>query len=357
MNLSQVRANESYGCNDLGRILYESEVNDMAFFEAILASDFREIQGLQEGTLLESEIKSLNEASFGTFISSMKERLKSFWAKIKAAFKDAMTKIAAYVFRDGKAFVKNFNTVCGKYKETWSGTVKDVKLYDSEDANDVLSKEINAFTGTIEKQINESIKTDKGSRTEFEDVTKVDLLKKIFKNLIGDDVEPSEFVKKFIEANEYTKDVGPSDIKKLCDLVSNGSSVIKSLKKTESAAKNSLDKMGKALATAETKGSDNAARNISVINLMVSTGESLITYLTKASIAMVKADVKSSRAALGQIMSDLRSTGTKKDKKAFGESCILEAAAEVDSHFDMDEELDADTQESIDEIISDSDDI
>jgi hypothetical protein len=36
----------------MGRILYESECNDMAFFEAILASDFREIQGLQDGTLL-----------------------------------------------------------------------------------------------------------------------------------------------------------------------------------------------------------------------------------------------------------------------------------------------------------------
>ena len=45
MELDQIAANESYTCNDFGRILYESQLNDMAFFEAVLACEFKEAKG------------------------------------------------------------------------------------------------------------------------------------------------------------------------------------------------------------------------------------------------------------------------------------------------------------------------
>ena len=71
MALAQVAANESYKSEDIGRVLYETQVNDMAFFEAVLACDFNELKSMREGTLLESEVASLNEAAFGEMISKL----------------------------------------------------------------------------------------------------------------------------------------------------------------------------------------------------------------------------------------------------------------------------------------------
>ena len=121
-------ANESYKSNDIGRILYESAVNDMAFFEAVIASDFNEIKGLREGTLLEAEVAALNEASAKEFFKGMAERVKKFWAKIKGAIKAAINKLAAYVLKDGKAFVAEFEAAEKKYGK-FTGKIEGVKLY------------------------------------------------------------------------------------------------------------------------------------------------------------------------------------------------------------------------------------
>ena len=98
-----VVANESYGANDIGRILYETQVNDQAIFEAVLASDFAEIQGLREGTLLESEVQALNEMTTKEFFAQMKDRLMKFWAKIKAVFKSAIAKMVYFLTAESEA--------------------------------------------------------------------------------------------------------------------------------------------------------------------------------------------------------------------------------------------------------------
>ena len=124
--LTKVPANESYTCEDIGRILYETQVNDMAFFEAILRCDFNEIKSLNEGTLLESEVAALNEATFKEIVNKLCDRLKKFWAKIKAVFKDAIEKIQAYALNDGKAFIKQFKkTVMYKIGtiSRWTGSI------------------------------------------------------------------------------------------------------------------------------------------------------------------------------------------------------------------------------------------
>ena len=54
-------ADESYRPSDIGRIMYESQLNDQAIFEATLMADFAEINGLREGTLLESEIAAFTK--------------------------------------------------------------------------------------------------------------------------------------------------------------------------------------------------------------------------------------------------------------------------------------------------------
>lgn len=344
MDMSQVVANESYGCNDLGRILYESQVNDQTLFEAILASDFREIHSLREGTLLESEIKAINEASFRTIIANLKERLKRFWAKIKAAFKDAMTKIAAYVLNDGKAFVKNFESVCAKY-QPWTGSIPGVKRYWTGDTNKYCKVPDHSSVET-------AIKNMMGN----ENLNKNDLLKKILCNQkLNEDIEVSEYVKKVLEKSERVIEVNRAEADKMCAVISSGRDQIKALKKAESSIKTNIDKLGKALSDKERESnSENKDDNIMNITTLVSVYESVVTYTTRANIALIKADIRSCRSALGQVMSDLRNNGTKKDKKALGELAILEAADEIDAAFDNTaiENIDSDTQEAIDDLVS-----
>lgn len=100
-----IAANESYGVEDMGRILVENERNDQAIFTAALMSDMHEIKCRTEGTLLESELQSLAESSVKEFFNSIIEKLKKFWAKIKGFFKRAYAMITAYVVRNGKAFI------------------------------------------------------------------------------------------------------------------------------------------------------------------------------------------------------------------------------------------------------------
>lgn len=98
-------ANESYGVEDIGRIMMENEMNDMAIFNAALKSDMYELQCRTEGTLLESELQSLSENAVQDFFKSIIEKLKKFWEKMKGLFKKAYAMISAYVVRNGKAFI------------------------------------------------------------------------------------------------------------------------------------------------------------------------------------------------------------------------------------------------------------
>ena len=85
-NVAQIPANESYKWNDIGRILCESQANDMAFFEAALACDFTEVKGLREGTILESEIASFTEAAEESLIEKLIKRVQEWVAKIITIF-------------------------------------------------------------------------------------------------------------------------------------------------------------------------------------------------------------------------------------------------------------------------------
>ena len=126
-----VVANEAYTGSELGRVLYESQVNDMAIFEAVIASDLKECEGLREGTLLESEIAAFTEASVKEFFKAMGDRIKEFWGKIKGAFKAVIQKISAYVLKDGKAYVAEFEKAYAKLGGNYAGEIK-AKLYDME---------------------------------------------------------------------------------------------------------------------------------------------------------------------------------------------------------------------------------
>ena len=96
---------EGYGTEDIGRILYENELNEMNIFNAALKNDFAEVKAVQEGTLLESEIRALQEASAAKFVEAVKAKLIAFWEKMKAVFRKAYSNLAVYAVKYGKTFV------------------------------------------------------------------------------------------------------------------------------------------------------------------------------------------------------------------------------------------------------------
>ena len=98
-----------FGMNDTGRALYESCINDRTIFNAMIKHDMNEINGLKEGTILESEIQSLNERSFKELVGSFVKALEGLWQKIQGIFKDAIDKIAEYIYGNGKKFVAEFD--------------------------------------------------------------------------------------------------------------------------------------------------------------------------------------------------------------------------------------------------------
>ena len=98
--------NESYGMDDIGRILQENEINEMNLFNAILKSDMSEIKARTEGTMLESELTQLQEASLKNFYKAVADKLRAFWEKIKGVFKDAYANLAAYAVKYGNVYLK-----------------------------------------------------------------------------------------------------------------------------------------------------------------------------------------------------------------------------------------------------------
>ena len=94
-----VAENANYSDRDFCRILYENERNDMAIFEGMVFSDLYECRARQNGTLLESEITAFTEEAEKGFFKKLVEVVKTWWAKIKRAFRVATDKIASYLVK------------------------------------------------------------------------------------------------------------------------------------------------------------------------------------------------------------------------------------------------------------------
>lgn len=104
-----VPANESYyGEAGAQRILAENAQNDLAFFEGVIANDFKMAVGVHEGTILESELQALTEGTISSFFGKLKEMVKKIWAKIKGMFKNFLIKITAMLTKDNKELVNKY---------------------------------------------------------------------------------------------------------------------------------------------------------------------------------------------------------------------------------------------------------
>ena len=336
MALAQVVANESYNSQDFGRIMYETQVNDMAFFEAVLACDFNEIKGLREGTLLESEIAALNEASFKSIVEKLCENLKSFWGKLKAAFQNAIDKIAAYALNDGKAFVKVFDSKVGNKAASWTGKVEDVLVYNL-DHKCFQIPDGNTVSGWMKKLQSSSDNVNAAEIVGWELAEKVGASQPIGVKEFAKKAQNATFRKEALDAgkiNEYKK------------VVSNASSAVATLKKNQRDAEKSINDTMKELRNAA-KGTDDEKNSIIKLNSLVSAYQTYVSVVAKVGIQVVRNDMKSRRVVLTKAMNDIV-----KNSKELNEATVLETADEFDDAMNNDLNLDAETQAAVDELVN-----
>ena len=325
--IGMIAANENYKPVDLARVMYESQINDQAIFESILACDFNELKATQEGTLLENEIATLNQESSKKLIEKLRERLEGFWAKLKAAFETATQWLAAYIMKDGKAFAERFERL---YKDKkFDGTVDNV-LCRTDFAIKVPSRD--EMEKTIRNGGEEKVKATEAAG-------------KMLGNLVGEDTcTPKEYAKKAMEKAFESKSVGAADVDRMLVVLKNASASVKTLTRARKETSDQIAAIVKVL-----KAGEKDPTQLHNLTALTSACETVLTCTTRASIQAVKQEVKSARFALGKMMAAMN-----KEDKAVAESAVM---ADMDA-FDASQEepeMDAETKKAVDEIIMTTD--
>lgn len=309
MAVAQISANESYTSEDFGRILYESQLNDMAFFEAVLACDFNEINGLREGTILKSEVAALNEASMKAVVDKLIDGVRKFWAKLKGAFKDCINKIGIWMVKIGKPMAQNIKLY--DYK-SWKGSISGVKVYNADDP---------AISNRLGSNIyNDIVKAVTDKDTNVSTIVGDYLGRKLKK---GSAVSPKEYHKLTFEENVKTITMDASNVESFAKDIDDAKTYIGLVKGYQNAAEKQIDSCIKELRAMGKSEGNNAMK----VNSIVRAYETILATMCKTNIALLRADMKSKSAALSRAMSDM---------KKFNESaaeieayCIAEAFDEI----------------------------
>lgn len=318
-----------FGMNDTGRALYESCINDRAIFNAMIKHDMNEIKGLKEGTILESEVQSLNEASAKEFIGRIIDKLEILWRKLKDIFKDAMNKIVSFVTGDGKKFVKKFNEFKGEYSD--SKVTINGKFPDS----------TNIFEKCKVDKVAYDIMADKYQGKEKSEIVAASLGEYLG---VGKSLTPDEFRTWFKETGFKHRDgIGLNDtiVTVMCNILSSGETVIKNIKKAQKDCERYIGDLKKMLKSSKVADAINPAINkkeeidTANINKLAGIAESVASLICHTSIAHERERVSVSRKALGALMAAVKAGN--KDQVQHNSAvltAIVEASIELDDAFD-----------------------
>ena len=302
-SLADVRVNESYTDNDIGTILYESERNDMAFFEAILYSDLTEIRDLREGVITEADAEEKNEKDKDSAFKKIIDRIKAFWAKIKGFFKSIIDKIAAFCDRDGVKLKYQIIEAL-KYNPKWSGKIE----FDGYSGGDEYSDAAMALMNSIDIEKIVNVKSEEETGRDAVN----DKLRKVFND---NEITVSNFAKKLIEKCKKSEKINRSNIEEQLDVIADGREAIAKIKRTQKTAEAGINTFLRGI----TKG-EKERDNINKLNKQASTLELLISTISKGCIAVLKAHIAAVRKALGKALSSIR-------KSTIDEENAEEAAA------------------------------
>lgn len=285
MDTSTIAANESYGMNDFGRILYEAQCNDMAIFEAIVMTDLAEMKAMSEGTLLLSEAEKANDEAKVSLISKLRTVVEKWWAKIKGAIRNAIMKISTYITTNNKGFIKTFKA---QLKDKAHEVDIEATIFDV----DGVKKGFPAV-----KDIMTAVESNKNA----DGVNKNEIVNAELGKSIGGTVEDINDYRK--KAAEHFGKKETKDINALISYLENASKAVKELRTLEDSTKTKVDELFGILKRAEkdAKATDKDKAHDDVIKNMTATVgayQTILTVMLKTGVDFVKANVRNSKKAL-----------------------------------------------------------
>lgn len=320
-----VEAAKGYGPEDIGRILYESEVNSQKIFEAALAADFAEVKARREGTMLESELTIFNERSIKSFVEGIKDTLQRWLKKIKGAIESAIDKISAYLLGDGKKFLDQFNKDWNSHGSRFKENIKN------ESIEYTWPKETRAAVSVIPKP-EVFMKTVRAATTEALD--KTDEVKKLLggktpseyrEHIFGEDNFEEKTIKSYNDADNFIKANG--------DLMRTGKKEIKELRDNSNIFTTSVSKICSDIKWVEGDKDDKNEVYMKNISIMASAYQIACSTITTVDIKLKKTEIKTVRAVLGKIHALAMKKVQANDESAM--NFIAEAAIdEVESYLD-----------------------
>ena len=332
-----VEAAKGYGPEDIGRILYESEVNSQKIFEAALAADFAEIKARREGTMLESELTAMNEASMSAFVAKIRATLDHWWRKLKGAIKNAIDKVAGYVLGDGKKFAKTFETEWASKKDGFEKRLKQ----SGEEIEYKIPKDSALATNA----------KDYPSPTEFQKVIKgatteaIDKTEKI-KEMLGGKT-PSEYRDAMLsEENwETVKIANLSDatnfITPALEVMKTAKKEINTLRTNEKICNDIVSGLGKDLKWIESdKGASANETYMKNISVLVSAYQTVCSLITTVNVKIVKMKLKIAKTGLAKILAVAGRKVESQNASADIRFMVEAAADEFDMAFDAAEASD-----------------
>ena len=340
------------GTIGLARCMYESALNDYAMDESMLMQDFKEVQAVREGTVMGTELRSIQEASIKGFFDKCKEMLTKLGQKIMGVFRTVYAKLSQWIVRNGKAYVAMHR------KTVLSKDISKLKIKKYR----MPKGSFNASTTTSTLKINidkidvENPTKHAGSPEEYG--------KSVLKNFLHDK-DRGEYTKWLMDqAYEAEAEIDGSKIQgrlqTILDNVSAGNKPIKELKKTEKDlikkikdAKSALDKLEKKINGNETKTSSDEAKlsGIPYVRAEVSALQTAVNTITSATIKVCRFGIRQDRSVIAQIVA--YSPNAPKNEGA--NLYMLEAAEDAEDEFD--EEMDSPEEVEVAEDMPEFEDI
>lgn len=341
-------ANENYGEHDFGRVLYECALNDSKVFNAALLREFKEVEAVREGTMMTSELRAFQEFSVKEAWANLKEKMKKLWEKIKGIFKKVTAKLAVWFVRNGKAYVAMNKGLLNR-SDLGGCKIPNYRKKDKAKYEDVMNT-VSYLDKIIEKGINvdgaatpEEIKAKFGNKNmQLDHNGYLDMLfTKMSFEVDKSNVTKSYMDYVFAEAKECKFSETGVSVSDLFGVISTGKDPIKKLKKAEKAADKSIKSSLKAIDKASKNDEDKDKSAYQYASKFCSAYQTAITADIKAQIAIVKFDIKQSRA----VVAKLAAYSPKNENALFEMSCYLEAAEDFEDEM---EDIDASDAEAED---------
>lgn len=349
-----MRPDMSYaGTAGIGRCMYESTVNDCILGESLLMQDFNEVRAMREGTVLESEMRVMQENVVTDFFKKCKELLIKLGKKIAGIFRQVYAKLTQWFVRSGKMYVKmHRKTVLSKNISNLEiKKYRKPKNFETNYYVNKISSLFDKFSADAKKNYDQDRKIGLKLDKDVDETVKLFL----------DNEEPSELYDNMMEKAYDDEDtISGSDIKgqltKILSNVENGSKTIKDLKKAEKSfkdsikkAQNTVDKIEREAGKEklEGKAKDVSDSIIARFRVCISAYQQAMNIATSATIRVLKFGIKQDRSVIAQIVAYT--------PKA--ESGLLMREAAEDAADEIDEVLDSPEEEEVADGMPEFDDV